>query len=283
MLGTMATTDIGAFLAALERGSGGRLGVMACELNSGRELISGREFAHHPDLQVPTASVYKLFVLLHVACAAQEGTLDWNALLPLKPEHQSPGSGVLKDLTPGLTLPLHDACRLMIAVSDNAATNMVLDHVGIEAVSARLRSFGLTQTALVAQQRTPRAPRLPYATGHTTPQETANLLIGLVQNTLAAPAVCQQVLAILSTQQDHSMIGRFLPPGWQYAGKTVADADLRADVGLVTAPDHRRFVLALFCHGLPPQLGWGVDHPGVLALARLANRLLYQENAETGA
>ena len=252
------------FIGRLERGCSGQLSFCIHDLQTGAEV------SHHPDRRVPTASVYKLYVLLHLACAGAEGTVEWNTPLTLRAEHQSPGSGVLSGLTPGLTLSVRDACFLMTAVSDNAATNMLLDHVGLEAVNARLCSFGLKQTALVPQTRTPEAPRLPYATGHTTPRETADLLLQLVRPARLPPDVAREAVAVLAAQQDRSMIGRWLPPGWTYAGKTGADADLRADVGLVTAPDNREFVLALFCHNLPvPPTGpeWGVDHPGALALA----------------
>lgn len=264
-------------VGTLERACGG--GLSFCI----RDLQTGEELTRFPDRTVPTASVYKLYVLLYVACAVEvcaveKGTLDWNTPLTLTAEHQSPGSGVLSGLTPGLTLSVRDACSLMIAISDNAATNMLLEHVGLEAVNARLRGFGLAHSALVPQVRTPQAPRLPFATGHTTPRETADLLAQLVCPTRLPPSVAAEVRTFLAAQQDRSMIGRQLPPGWRYAGKTGADADLRADVGIVTAPDGREFVLALFCHDLPvPETGpdWSVDSPGVLAVAGLTRQLLF--------
>ena len=79
---------------------------------------------------------------------------------------------------------------------------------------------------------------------------------------------------MLVRQQDRTMIGRHLPPSWLYEGKTGADPAVRADVGVVTAPDGRTFALALFCHTLP-NLGWSVDHPGVLALAALTQEVVY--------
>lgn len=268
-----------ALLGELEHACGGQLSFVV------REMVSGEEVVSRPDRLVPTASVYKLYVLLHVACAAEEGTLNWDMPLTLTTAHQSPGTGVLGAMTPGLTLSVRDACFLMTAVSDNTATNMLLSQVGIGAVNDRLRSFGLNHTALSPQPRTPDAPRRPLATGHTTPRETANLLAQLLHPTWLPLPAASEVRTFLAAQQDRSMIGRRCPPGWSYAGKTGVEADLRADVGTLTAPDGREFVLALFCHGLPvPPAGpdWGVDHPGTLALAELARQAVSHESARFG-
>ncbi|MGI8747062.1 MAG: serine hydrolase [Deinococcus sp.] len=254
-------------ISTLQQECGGRLSFVI------REVESGAEVGRHPDRSVPTASVYKLFVLLHVAYAVEEGALDWNTRLTLLPEHQSPGTGVLTGLTPGLALSLHDACFLMTTVSDNAATNMILDHVGIEGVNRRLLGLGLRQTRLVPQVRGPGRERLPLATGYTTPRETATLLTSLVRQTCGDSAAIREINTLLAAQADRTMIGRQLLPGWSYAGKTGGDSDLRADVGIVTAPGGGHFVLALFCHDLPI-LGWGIDHPGVLALAELSRQAL---------
>jgi beta-lactamase class A len=97
-------------------------------------------------------------------------------------------------------------------------------------------------------------------------------------NRLTRGALCSSdstrvILGMLSGQQDRSMIGRFLPPDWSYAGKTGADADLRTDVGLVRNPSEREYLVAMYCK-TPASDDWSVDHPGVLALANLSRFLL---------
>ena len=78
---------------------------------------------------------------------------------------------------------------------------------------------------------------------------------------------------MLADQQDQTMIPRYLPEGWLYAGKTGADDDLRNDCGLITRPDGHVFALAAFCQNLPAP-DWSVDNPGAVAIAKLAKDLL---------
>lgn len=103
-----------------------------------------------------------------------------------------------------------------------------------------------------------------------------SLLCDLAEQRLVGPVSTRKMLGMLSAQQDRSMIPRHLPPGWQYAGKTGSNPDLRADAGLVTGPAGERFALAMFCHH-PDTSDWSVDSPGILALARLAHGLLVTE------
>ena len=265
--------DASGVAEALEDQCGGQLSFVL------RGLHGGPEFSRQPERVVGTASVYKLFVLLHVACSVEEGRLGWSDPLTLSADLCSFGSGVLSGLTPGLTLTLHDACFLMTAVSDNTAANLLLTKVGIAAVNERLARLGFQRSAVLPQASPASgaaangAVRPPIASGQTTPRETADLLTSLGRGTLGFPAATREMLALMSTQQDRSMAARALPAGWYYAGKTGADPQLRADAGLIAAPDGRGVVAALFCRDLP-EPDWSVDNPGTRALATLTRRAL---------
>ena len=155
---------------------------------------------------------------------------------------KSGGTVVLKDLATGTVLTLHDVCHLMITLSDNTAADMLVDHLGIEAVNQRLRDLGCSVTRLEAQNLPAEAGnRPPFAAGITTPREMGGLLRDLAGHKLAGPVSTWKMLSAL---QDRSMIPRCLPPGWQYAGKTGSNPDLRADVGLATSPAG-----GMFCSG----------------------------------
>src|SRR5262245_29886393 len=117
-------------IKTLEQESGGKL-YFAFEA-----LQSGEHLEHRADERVPTASVIKLPILVHVAFAVQEGQLAWDEPLVLTQDTQSPGTGVLKEMTVGLRLTLRDVCYLMTALSDNTATNMLIEHLGIAAINA---------------------------------------------------------------------------------------------------------------------------------------------------
>jgi beta-lactamase class A len=265
------TPELREFVASLERDCGGRI---SFAFASETETLS-----HRADEPVNTASTYKLPLLVHLALSVAEGELSWDLPLRLTDALKSRGSGVLRSLTPGLELPLRDVCHLMIALSDNTATDMIVDRFGLEGANARIRSLGLERTMLLRQDATLDAfGRPPFATGVTTPNEMVGLLEKIASGSLGPPGAMAPVLEMLAAQHDRSTIPRYLPPGWSYAGKTGCDPDLRADVGLVRNPQGQRFVLALYCE-FPASSDWSLENPGTLALARQARWLLANHRA----
>jgi beta-lactamase class A len=206
--------------------------------------------------------------------AVGEGVLLWSDPLTLTDEEKVAGSGVLTQLGAGLNLTLRDACVLMTIVSDNTATNMVIDQLGIAPVNARMRSLGLPLTTLYRKSFTPdtEASR-EFGLGMTTPDEMAELLQCVAEERTGGPAVSAEILDILSAQCLRDSIPRGLPPNWKYAGKTGGIDGVRNDVGLVTAPDGSQTVLALFCQDLP-DLQWSPDNAGNIALSRATRALL---------
>ncbi|WP_407538251.1 serine hydrolase [Deinococcus radiomollis] len=236
---------------------------------------------HRTDEPRAAASTYKLPVLIHCALLVEEGKLSWNKSFQLQEKLKSRGTGILKDLSVGMVLTLRDVCYLMIALSDNTATDILIDCLGIESVNRRLNDLGCSVTRLERQIFPPNLERRPpLAAGMTTPGEMGGLLLDLVQGKLAGAEATQTMLWMLSAQQDRSMIPRYLPAGWLYAGKTGSNSDLRADVGLVTSPVGDQVVLAMFCEH-SQTADWSVESPGTLALARLARHLLVGEGGES--
>ncbi|HZP81461.1 MAG TPA: serine hydrolase [Chthonomonadaceae bacterium] len=255
-------------IEAFEKESGGTISMAA------RNLQTGETLTYHADRKVKTASVIKLPILVHVALAVREGTQSWDELLILTNEEKVGGSGILMQLTAGLTLPLRDVCTLMTVVSDNTGTNMLIEHLGIEPVNARMRELGLRETTLFRKAYSPDTPQSKrYGLGVTTAREMLRLLALLAQGKIGDARTSAEIIAFLAGQQYRDMIPRLLPADWRYAGKTGGLDHVRNDVGIVTAPDGQRFALALFCQEIPEVL-WTPDNPGTLALARLARRLL---------
>jgi len=263
------TIDGAALAAEFEPASGGRI-TFACH-----NLVTGVRLGHRADERVPTASVIKLPILVHMALAAADGALDWAEQLTLTDAVKVPGTGVLKELSAGLSVSLRDLAMLMTVLSDNTATNMLIDRLGIAAVNERLRSLGLHHTRLLRPAYTPdTSASRPWGLGVTTANEQVALLARLARGEpdAAASAV---VLEMLLKQQDRAAIGRWLPEGWQYAGKTGSISELRADVGLLTGPAGQQLALAVFCTAIP-QVDWSVDNPGLRAIAGIARRVVDQ-------
>jgi hypothetical protein len=96
----------------------------------------------------PTASCIKLFILLVLMRRIAAGDLTLEQRIPVLAGQQVGGSGVLKDLSAGIELPLRDVATLMIVLSDNTATNMLVDLLGLAAVNQTIRDLGLPDTTL---------------------------------------------------------------------------------------------------------------------------------------
>ncbi|MFO1055398.1 MAG: serine hydrolase [Dongiaceae bacterium] len=113
-----------------------------------RDLASGETILRDPDAVVPTASCIKFFILLELMRRVAAGEFRLESRIPVRANQQAGGSGILKDLSAGIELPLRDVAVLMIALSDNTATNMLVDLLGREAINATIRGMGLTGTVL---------------------------------------------------------------------------------------------------------------------------------------
>lgn len=260
--------DLHGLAARLEREAGGRLAFALHDIGSGERL------GHRADEPVPTASVIKLPMLAHIALEAAAGRLDWEARLTLADGVKAPGSGILKELGAGLALSVRDLCALMTALSDNTATNMLIDLIGIEELNAGFRALGLMRTRLLRRAFSPETPASrPFGLGVTTAHEMAELLGRIGRRELGDERAAEAILGMLAMQQDRAAIPRLLPAGWQYAGKTGSGDAMRADAGLLVGPGGRRVALAAFCTELPV-VDWSPDNAGLLAIARLARALL---------
>jgi beta-lactamase class A len=241
-------------IRGLEMTYGGHLGMMAKDLKTG-EIIS-----YNATERFPTASVIKLPVMAAFFSLAEEGKVDPAVQVLLRQEDKKPGSGILQMLSDGKSLTLADAVRLMIVLSDNTATNLVLDQLG-DTHEARLRNVneflvkrGLHNTRILnrlysveTKQSSPEALR--YGVGVSTPEDMVMLLEALYRKTLASPASCDQMLEILKQQFYGDMIPRFLPVAdckyLQVAHKTGGVQETKADVGLILS-DRADIAIAIF-------------------------------------
>jgi len=239
-----------------------------------RDLGSGQYLHYRAEEKCKTASVIKFPMLVHIALSVHEGPMSWDETFTLTDGEKVSGSGVLTHLTEGLTLTLRDVCVLMTIVSDNTATNMLVERLGVTAFNERARSFGLQVTTLFRKtfhEDTPESA--PYGLGVTTAGEMCKLMSLVSSRAADGDAAGKEILDIMKAQVYRDCIPRCLPADWIYAGKTGSVDAVRNDAGLVTAPDGRRFALAAFCQDLPLVL-WTADNPGTLAIARLAKLLL---------
>ena len=204
--------------------------------------------AHRPDDVLPTASVGKVFLLLEVARRLADGRLPAGVPLPRRPDLAVADSGLWQHLATD-ALPPADLAVLVGALSDNLATNVLLDAVGLDAVAQLAASLGVLRSGLHDRVRDVRGPLHPPTLSSGCAAELSGLLADLAAGRGPAADVAPVVLGWLATGTDLSMVAApfGLDPlahngsdrGVRLVGKTGTDAAVRADVGVVDGPGGR--------------------------------------------
>jgi len=265
-------TPLGRQLAAIASHFGGKVSFAAVDLKT------GEHFGLAGNRPVATASVIKLPVMVEAFYKMQEGKLHWSRRVKETGFDRVRGSGILQDLNQRINLTLGDAITLMIDLSDNTASNMVIRTVGIDSVNARMRNLGLKHTKLfgyVFHEKDSSDPEAKkFGLGETTADDMVHLLTLIRQHHILTPAACDQMLKILSKQRDLNAFPRYTSnlPGVTWEHKTGALEDLRNDVGIAETPAGP-IVMAGFAYDSPDHQ-WTADNAALLVLARLAQAAL---------
>ena len=231
----------------------------------------------------PAASTIKVPILTCALQLAESSHLNLEQRVQMNAGDRVTGSGILRDLDGGLTLTIRDLLTLMIVVSDNTATNMVIDLLGIDHINAYLGQQKLSQTNLygLLQVSTEASEITSNSTlrNQTTAQDMASLLVQLVAGSLLTPPWTDLALSILSRQHYTDLLGRHVPRDehgefvYRVASKSGALMGVRHDVGIIWTP--QPLVMAILSEG-------GLDrryHPDnreVQLLAHLARELMQQ-------
>lgn len=209
-----------------------------------KNLTTGDGWGLNADEVMQTASLIKLAVMIEAYRQADAKTLDLSKTLNLTKDDKVPGAGVLTPhFSDGVTFPVKDAVRLMVVFSDNTATNMVLDQVGIKQVNATTKEFGLPETRINAKvfkgsttsvdpERTKK-----YSLGSTTANDTVRLLELIHTEKAASAESCKAMLGHLKANDDKEQLVRDLPPGTAVAHKSGATNKVRTDAGIIFVPD----------------------------------------------
>ncbi|HEV2444628.1 MAG TPA: serine hydrolase [Candidatus Sulfopaludibacter sp.] len=268
-------------LKARIAGFPGTVSLYAKNLDSGATAdIRGAE-------PVRTASTIKLPILCAVFDAVARGQARWTDPLTVTAAEKVSGSGVIgSELSDGVQLPLRDVAHLMIVLSDNTATNMILQRFGADMVNAYLDRIGIAATrsmrkirgdgpALAEASGWSAAGKLPenrkYGIGKSTPRDMVTILEKLERGGIVDADASREILAVLQRCQDTTGIRRRLA-GVPVANKTGALDALRSDVGIVYAKTGR-IAMAITVDDMPGA-DWSPDNPGSLLIAGLAKILV---------
>ncbi len=258
-------------VARLAKGAGGRVGMSAIHLPSGRRVsLNGGE-------RFPMASSYKVPIAVQLLDRTDRGELSLDRMVELTPRDLHPGSGTIASLLnkPGIALSVRNLLELMLLISDNSATDLLLDLAGgPAAVTARLRGLGIDgidvnrptlrllldwsgireappesewsperfaklHEAVSPEERKAAAARFDADPQDTaTPDAMAALLARIQKQDLLQPATASLLLDILlRCQTGEARLKGILPPGTPVAHKTGTVGGTTNDVGIVTLPE----------------------------------------------
>lgn len=274
------------------------------------DLATGSEVGVEADDPRCAASVFKLPVLVTLVRLADEGAIDLDEQVTVPLADRTSGPTGISAMSGPVTMSWRDLARLMIVVSDNAATDVILDRIGVHAVDRALVELGCTATRVPHDIRTlfasivedagirsiselptaltggtPGSWRAltPLRTIHTTARDMTRLLARVWDDTAASPASCALVREILHQQVwPHRLASGFPEDEYVTGGKTGTLPPVRNEVGVVSHSDGSRYAVAV----LTTARAVSFKHPPADAVigeaARIAVDALRTVRAEEG-
>jgi beta-lactamase class A len=252
-----------------------------------------------PDTPVQTASVIKLTILYEALEQVRSGKAHFDDKIMVTKVNQVQGSGVLLFFDAPLQLTLKDVLTMMVVMSDNTATNLVIDHLGIENINARIAKLGLKDTYLYKKVFMPApagvtmpADQKKFGLGKTTAREMAAVMTKIVRCELAEPgspgrtedaALCDVALKMLHVQFYRSAIPRYLDgmPGAtsdSIANKTGSLDAVRNDVAAISTKNGM-VIISVFTFNNKDH-SWGAEQEGELTIAKVARAIVQSWSPE---
>jgi len=241
-----------------------------------RDIDGPAEVALAADDPVCLASVFKIPICLAYAVEVAAGRVSRTERLSVEPRFRDGGIGT-SGLADPVELSLRDLALLMMSMSDNAATDVVLERVGLETVNGLLAELGRTETHLiggcvdllgsmradlgagtdeeVAAELARRAAAgtlmeldicVPLRTTRSTPRDLAELLGQIWRDEAGHPDACGEVRTIMSRQIWPHRLSSGFDDGWHVAAKTGTLPGWRNEAGVVEHPDGGRYAVAVF-------------------------------------
>jgi beta-lactamase class A len=243
-----------------------------------KNLDTGETYALNADERVRTASTIKIAVMIEAFARVNEGKAKWTDEVVLTKEKKVSGSGILFELSDGLHLTFRDAVNLMMMMSDNTATNLVLDVLTTDAVNVRMESLGFKQIKInrkVGSGGDSQAGKDPenkkYGLGFATPHEMVLVMEKLERGEIISPAVSKEMIELMKSEQARYAIGRSL---WDLpmASKYGALDRLRSAIGIIYSKKGK-IAMAISCDDMP-EIMWSVDNPAYVLMSQLSEVLV---------
>jgi beta-lactamase class A len=263
-------------LGRLIRGFRGEVGVAMEHLETGDKL------GIRADAQCAAASMIKIVVLAELFRRRDQGLLRLDEELELEKGAKVAGSGILGSLTCGRRYTLYDLGVLMMSISDNTATNMLIGRLGIDAVNTFMRDIGMGGTELRSAIDLKRLARDSNALAVGTPADFVLLLTGLERRVVLSPRSCNEILEIMKIQKYTERMNRFLPfspyvrdigmPQYvSVASKTGSLYGVRTEAGTVRTPRNVWALCVMARGNTDPR--WNSDNEGSRLIAHISREV----------
>jgi serine-type D-Ala-D-Ala carboxypeptidase (penicillin-binding protein 5/6) len=238
-----------------------------------KDLKTGKSFEHNADEPMPTASLIKFPLMIAAYQAIEDGRLKFDDKITLKEKDKVPGSGILTShFSDGATISLRDAIHLMIVYSDNTATNLVAEKVGLKAAAEQMDELDCPETklhSLVFRRDTSVFPERSkkYGLGSTTAADMVKLLEKLHKKELVSEKASERMLEHMYACEDKLKFPRFLP-NVKIAHKTGSINEVRTDAGLIDAPSGPIAICVLTNEN--EDKSWGARNAAEILCGRIA-------------
>ena len=265
--GTTADPVLSRRLAALQQHYSGQFSVAA------RNLATGEEILVDPHRTYPTASTFKVPIMVEVFRQVEAGDFALDDRVDFKESDIVHGSGVLRDLQPGLNPTIHDLLTLMIIVSDNTATNMLIDKVGgVEPINKTMADLGFTSIDIKTRIDFERIAGDNRALAVASPWDLMQIMTGIVQDTMISASASAAMREILGRQHYLGQATRYLGynpyaeetngkrPLW-VGSKTGSLKGMRADTGIWRLGNGTDITFAVMNEGCSDP-GFGSEYEG---------------------
>jgi len=255
----------------------GKLALYAVNLKTGDAL------AIDPDKPVPTASVIKLPILVEAMRQVKAGKHRLEEKVTLDKDNVVQGSGILQFFDLPIAITLKDALTFMIIESDNTATNMVIDQVGIKNVNDNISQMGLKDTYLYKKVYKPATGPMPadqkkFGLGKTTAQEMAKVMESIVNCDLKDRKLCDTMLYMLRNQQVRNMVPHYIETSDTSEGlslignKTGSLDEVRNDVAVIYSKNGP-IVISAFTYDNQDK-SWNNENAAELLIANIAKTIV---------
>lgn len=235
----------------------GRVGVEAAWQVT--DLATGATLGSHVDGALPIVSISKVAATVVAFRLADRGQLDLRRSVTLLPDGRSAGTTGISAMSDPVTLSLRDAAYLALTISDNAAGDALFDAVGADTMAEELESLGLEKIRVREPMRdlydrlASHGPAAfdADATNTATPRALLRMLELVWTDRAAAPSSCATIRDLMRRQVwNQRLAGAFPATDIDVAGKTATAAGMRHEIGVVTYPGDRHYLIAILTHRL---------------------------------